>query len=152
MAFAAHVSADSSNQGKRAALKHFNKYLETVQILPFDQWTKEVALQNLTVEMMQEFGGYLCVATSFENDDFLRRDIALQYFSAVKMVLHTKYAKEFKASTKLREKAIYDAMFEDKAREEWNGACRNGICQIISTRNILGGEAIVSKAPHLGKC
>jgi hypothetical protein len=101
--------------------------------------------------MMQEFGGYLCVATNFDNEDFLKRDTALQYFSGVKMVLSTKYAKEFKASTDVRERAIFDAFFDDKDMEEWNSSCRNGISQIISTRNILGGEAIVSKAPHVGK-
>ena len=144
-------SADRTKQGKKSAMRHFDKYCESVQLPAFENWTKEQARGYLTVAMMQEFGGYLCVATNFDNDDFLKRDTALQYFSGVKMVLSTKYAKEFKNSTDVREKAIFDAFFDDKEMEGWNSSCRNGISQIISTRNILGGEAIVSKAPHVGK-
>jgi hypothetical protein len=144
-------SADRTKQGKKSAMRHFDKYCESVQLPAFENWTKEQARGYLTVAMMQEFGGYLCVATNFDNDDFLKRDTALQYFSGVKMVLSTKYAKEFKNSTDVREKAIFDAFFDDKEMEDWNSSCRNGISQIISTRNILGGEAIVSKAPHVGK-
>ena len=57
-------SADRTKQGKKSAMRHFDKYCESVQLPAFENWTKEQARGYLTVAMMQEFGGYLCVATN----------------------------------------------------------------------------------------
>jgi hypothetical protein len=143
--------AQKTKEGKKTAMKHFNKYLASKNIEePFEEWTLEEARRYINMDLMQQYGGYLCEATNFDTGDLIMRDTALQYFSGMKMSLIEKWEKKFKFSQMPNDVRLYQSFFEEKTVEDWNAACRAGIDQIISERCIMGGQCIVTKAPNLG--
>ena len=127
-------TADKTIDRNRSSLLHFNAFLESKGLAPFENLEGDEVSK---IDLLREFGTYLCYhARNSRTDDLLMQNSAFGYMSGVKESIRVRYPD--------------NSIFQD-SNQEWYTKLRAGMGTATSRRCILEGVPISRQGKHVGR-
>ena len=113
-------TADKTADRNRSSLLHFNAFLESKGLGPFESLRED---ELCKVDLLREFGTFLCYhARNSRSDDLLMQNSAFGYMSGVKELIRVRFPD--------------NSMFQE-SNQEWYTKLREGMGTAISSIRFL---------------